>query len=76
MSLTFPNIDPDDLEMELDEIAYSNSSACSSGQNKGSYVLRAIGLSEEMALRSLRLGVGRFTTEKEIESAIRLFDNL
>ncbi|WDE98672.1 cysteine desulfurase family protein [Lentisphaera profundi] len=76
LSLTFPNIDPDDLEMELDEIAYSNSSACSAGQNKGSYVLRAIGLSEKMALRSLRLGVGRFSTEKEIESAIRLFENL
>lgn len=76
LNLTFPNVEVDDLEMELDEIAYSNSSACSSGQKQGSYVLKALGLSDDLAKRSLRLGVGTFTQEKDIDNALKLFENL
>ena len=69
LNLTFIDVDTDDLEMALDEVAYSNSSACSAGDNK-SYVLEAIGLSEADRKRSLRLGVGLFNTEEEIDQVI------
>ena len=76
LNLTFIDSDPDDLEMALDDVAYSNSSACSAGDKKGSYVLEAIGLSEADRKRSLRLGVGLFNTEEEIDQVITAFTEL
>ena len=51
-------------------IAISSGSACTSASLEPSYVLRAIGVNEELAHTSLRFGIGRFTTEDEIDVAI------
>jgi cysteine desulfurase len=52
--------------------AVSSGSACTSASLEPSYVLRAIGVEEEMAHTSLRIGFGRFTTEEEVEYTARL----
>ena len=76
LNLTFRDTDPDDLEMALDEVAYSNSSACSAGVKKGSYVLEAIGLSEADRKRSVRFGVGLNNTKSEIDTVISALKDL
>jgi cysteine desulfurase len=52
------------------DIAISSGSACTSASLEPSYVLRAIGVGEELAHTSLRFGMGRFTTEEEVDIAI------
>lgn len=58
--------------MALKGMAVSSGSACTSASLEPSYVLRAIGVEEDMAHTSLRVGIGRFTTEKEVDQAIKL----
>jgi len=58
--------------MALTDIAVSSGSACTSASLEPSYVLRAIGVTEDMAHTSLRIGIGRFTSEEEVDYAIRL----
>ena len=69
-NITFQNIDSSHLFRRLKNLAVSQGSACTSGTHKPSHVLKAIGLSDELALSSIRIGLGRFTTEDEIEVAI------
>ena len=71
-SLTFPGVDAEALIMSIPELALSTGSACNSGAQEPSYVLRAIGLTHEQAQSSLRIGLGRFTTDSDIETAITL----
>jgi len=59
----------DKLMLELRDLAFSNSSACASGSSKPSKILKAIGLSDEQALCSVRFGFGRFNTIDEIDYA-------
>ncbi len=59
----------DKLMLELRDLAFSNSSACASGSTKPSRILKAIGLTNEQALSSIRFGFGRFNTKDEIEYA-------
>jgi cysteine desulfurase len=68
-SITFPGTRADALMMDMKDVAVSSGSACSSGSPEPSHVLRAIGLSPELAAATLRFGLGRFTTEADIEYA-------
>lgn len=56
--------------MGLKEIAVSSGSACTSASLEPSYVLRALGVDEDMAHTSIRFGLGRFTTEEEVDRAV------
>ncbi|MGH9467042.1 MAG: cysteine desulfurase family protein [Terriglobales bacterium] len=69
LHLTLPEVDATTLMMSMPEVACSSGSACTSTSTTASHVLLAIGLSEDEAQRSLRFGLGRFTTEAEIDRA-------
>lgn len=66
LNLSFKNIPGDVLLNRLDNVIVSRGSACNSSKNQGSHVLRAIGLSDEIADSTIRISIGRFTTEEEI----------
>ena len=76
-NMSFKNIDSSNLIIRLSKnIALSSGSACTSATHSPSFVLKALGLSDEMALSSLRFGLGRFTTEEEIDYTIDQIKNL
>lgn len=58
--------------MGLKQIAVSSGSACTSASLEPSYVLRALGVDDELAHSSIRFGIGRFTTEGEVDRAVEL----
>lgn len=66
LSFSFPDMHADDMALELSGLAYSSGSACNSSNPKPSHVLTAMGVPEAMARATLRLGMGRFTTEEEV----------
>jgi len=68
-SLTFPGIDAEALIVNTPELAISTSSACTSGAPEPSHVLLAIGLGRDEADSTIRVGVGRFNTEEDINKA-------
>ncbi|KDQ10580.1 hypothetical protein BOTBODRAFT_36100 [Botryobasidium botryosum FD-172 SS1] len=70
VNLSFSYVEGESLLMALKEIALSSGSACTSASLEPSYVLRALGAAEDMAHSSLRFGIGRFTTEAEIDFVI------
>jgi cysteine desulfurase len=73
-NMSFRNLDSADLMKKLSsDIALSSGSACTSATQSPSFVLKALGLSDEAALSSLRFGLGRFTTEEEIDFTIQQF---
>lgn len=69
-NLSFHNIDGSRLIRSLKNLAVSQGSACTSATWEASHVLKSMGLSDELALSSIRIGLGRFTTEEEILTAI------
>ena len=69
LNLSFSYVEGEGLMMGIKDLAVSSGSACTSASLEPSYVLRALGVSEDLAHTSLRLGFGRFTTEEEIEIA-------
>ena len=69
-NITFKGVKADTLMMDMKDIAVSSGSACSSSSPEPSHVLAAIGLSREDVLSSIRFGLGRFTTDEEIDYAI------
>ncbi len=70
LNISFNFVEGESLMMALRELAISSGSACTSASLEPSYVLRALGLNDELAHSSLRITVGRFTTEEEIDFAI------
>lgn len=66
-------VESENLMLNLKDLAISSGSACYSAQNIPSYVLTAMGLSDEQARCSLRISFGRFTTEEEVDFAIKHF---
>ncbi|KAJ0963327.1 hypothetical protein J5N97_028449 [Dioscorea zingiberensis] len=72
LNLSFAYVEGESLLMGLKEVAVSSGSACTSASLEPSYVLRALGVDEDMAHTSIRFGIGRFTTEAEIDRAIEL----
>ncbi|HEY1931034.1 MAG TPA: aminotransferase class V-fold PLP-dependent enzyme [Acetobacteraceae bacterium] len=69
LNLTFPAIPAATLMERAPELCISTGSACSSAQVEPSYVLRAIGLTDDAAARTLRIGIGRFTSPADIDYA-------
>lgn len=67
LNVSFAHVEGESLMMGLREIAVSSGSACSSATLEPSYVLRAIGVSDDLAHSSIRFGIGRFNTEEEID---------
>ena len=70
VNISFNFVDGESLIMGLKGLAVSSGSACTSASLEPSYVLRALGRSDELAHSSLRMTIGRFTTEEEIDYAI------
>ncbi len=73
LNLTFPAVSAIALMADNPEICVSTGSACSSAAIEPSYVLRAMGLDEAEASRTLRIGIGRFTSAADIDTAARAF---
>jgi len=71
LNLGFPGIDGDDLINCLKGVAVSQGSSCSARSFEPSYVLRALGIGDELARASIRIGVGRFTTASEVDEAAK-----
>ncbi len=69
LNLSFSGIQAEDLMAGLRELAVSTGSACTSASVEPSYVLRALGLGDDLAQASIRIGIGRFTTEAEVDFA-------
>ena len=72
LNISFAGVEGESLIMAVKDMAVSSGSACTSASLEPSYVLRAIGVSEDLAHTSLRIGFGRFTTEEEVDFAIEL----
>lgn len=70
VNLSFAFVEGESLLMALKDVALSSGSACTSASLEPSYVLRAIGADEELAHSSIRFGIGRFTTEEEIDYTV------
>jgi cysteine desulfurase len=71
LNVSFERVDGDALLLAVPDLAISTGSACSSHEGGGSHVLEAIGLPAELIQSATRFGLGRFTTEEEVEYAAR-----
>ncbi len=72
INISFAYIEGESMIMAIKELAVSSGSACTSSSLEPSYVLRSLGLDDEIAHTSIRFGIGRFTTEDEINYAVKL----
>lgn len=74
LNYSFAYVEGESLLMALKNIAISSGSACTSASLEPSYVLRALGVDDELAHSSLRFGIGRFTTEEEVDFVLNLLE--
>jgi cysteine desulfurase len=72
LNLTFPATPAQAMLAAMPELCVSTGSACSSAEVEPSYVLRALGLSDDQAARTLRIGIGRFTSPADIDAAVAM----
>jgi cysteine desulfurase len=72
LNISFAYVEGEAIMLALKEIACSSGSACTSESLEPSYVLRALGVSEDLAHTSIRFGLGRFNTKEEVETATKL----
>ncbi|MBT8132722.1 MAG: aminotransferase class V-fold PLP-dependent enzyme, partial [Gammaproteobacteria bacterium] len=70
LNVCFEGVEGESLLFALRELAISSGSACTSASGEGSYVLRSLGRPDHLAQSSIRLSLGRFTTESDVEFAI------
>ncbi len=70
LNVSFPGVEGESLLLALGDLALSTGAACASGTTAPSHVLTALGLPEALARASLRFGLGRWTTEEEIDYAV------
>lgn len=72
LNLSFAYVEGESLILAIKDLAVSSGSACTSSSLEPSYVLRAMGVDEELAHTSIRFGIGRFTTQAEVDYAVKL----
>jgi len=72
LNLSFAGVEGESIILAIKDLAVSSGSACTSASLEPSYVLRSMGIGEELAHTSIRFGIGRFTTEQEINYAVDL----
>jgi cysteine desulfurase len=72
LNISFAFVEGEAMMMALKDVAVSSGSACTSASLEPSYVLRALGVGEEMAHSSIRFGLGRFTTQEEVDYVVEL----
>ena len=77
LNISFAYVEGESLLMGINDIAVSSGSACTSATLEPSYVLKALGVGDDLAHTSIRFGLGRFTTEEEVDyAAIRMIDTV
>ena len=75
LNISFSYIEGESMIIAIKDLAVSSGSACTSASLEPSYVLKALGVTEDMAHTSIRFGLGRFTTEEEVDHAILSIKN-
>ncbi len=75
LNVSFNYVEGESLIMALKDLAVSSGSACTSASLEPSYVLRALGRSDQLAHSSIRFAIGRFTTQEEIDFAVQLIND-